>query len=242
MSTPLEPWVYAWPLSAALGESVGIHVAGPPGSASLEITRIGAHRRTVHRDTVDLVPHEIPEDANEAGCGWPAATTIEIPDTWASGYYEVVLRSTAGSWHEAVACFVVRAAETDPTRPLLVLSTNTWNAYNEWGGPNLYPGGVLHPVAASRVSFQRPFAPGILRKPHGPGMRIAVVHPPEPTMASHVRYLLEHGMSEWAGSAGWPSWELPFVQWAEGNGIELDYAVNADLELVPGLLECSANR
>ena len=75
------------------------------------------------------------------------------------------------------------------------------------------------------------------RKPHGPGMRIAVVHPPEPTMASHVRYLLEHGMSEWAGSAGWPSWELPFVQWAEGNGIELDYAVNADLELVPGLLE-----
>ena len=32
------------------------------------------------------------------------------------------------------------------------------------------------------------------------------------------------------GLRGWPNYELPFVQWAERNGYELDYALNADLE------------
>jgi len=41
---------------------------------------------------------------------------------------------------------------------LLLLTTNTYNAYNDWGGPNLYTGGI-------RVSFRRPFASGLLKKP-----------------------------------------------------------------------------
>lgn len=32
-------------------------------------------------------------------------------------------------------------------------------------------------------------------------------------------------------------WETPFIQWAERNGYTLDYAVNNDLETVPGLLD-----
>lgn len=32
-------------------------------------------------------------------------------------------------------------------------------------------------------------------------------------------------------------WELPFVQWAEANGVALDYAVNSDLEFRPELLK-----
>ncbi len=33
------------------------------------------------------------------------------------------------------------------------------------------------------------------------------------------------------------NWEHPFVVWAERNGYTLDYAVNYDLELIPGLLD-----
>lgn len=237
MTTPTEPWVYAWPPSVAPGEAVGIHAAGPAGEAELEITRVGAHREVVHSSRLRLQPHEVPDDANEAGCRWPAAATVEVPGDWRSGYYEVVVRTSVGVWGEAVGFFVVRAAEPDPSRPLLVLSTNTWAAYNEWGGPNLYDGGFTHPVAATRSSMARPLARGILRKPAGPGMRVAVIDPPQPAMDDHVRYLLEHGLSEWAGSAGWPSWELPFVRWAEQRGHALDHAVNADLEQVPDLLE-----
>ena len=37
------------------------------------------------------------------------------------------------------------------------LATNTWNAYNDVDGPNLYTGAV-------ELSFARPLAPGMLAK------------------------------------------------------------------------------
>jgi hypothetical protein len=39
------------------------------------------------------------------------------------------------------------------------------------------------------------------------------------------------------GGSQFFNWEHPFVVWAERNGFALDYAVNYDLELIPGLLD-----
>ncbi len=233
MTTPTEPWVYAWPQSAAPGDTVAIRAAGPPAEAELRIYRIGMARELVHSENVTLEPHEIPEDAAASGCRWPDAASVEIEQEWKSGYYEVTLNTRAGFRHEAVGYFVVRApgppAGASP-RPLMVLTTNTWNAYNDFGGRNLYSRGT-------RVSFERPMAHGFLKKPDGPGSRVAVVDAPDATMSAHIRYLRQHGFSEWAGSAGWPNAELPFVRWAERRGYELDYAINTDLETVPDLLD-----
>ena len=38
-------------------------------------------------------------------------------------------------------------------------------------------------------------------------------------------------------SSQFARWELPFVQWCERSGIELDYATNADLEFRPEILK-----
>ncbi len=230
MTTLTEPWLYAWPQSVVAGETVGMRVAGPPGPGELRIHRVGLHRERVWSGNIVIEPHDLPEDAAPHGCPWPDSATVEVLAEWRSGYYEVSLLTAAGFRHEAVGFFVVRSTEPDPSRPLLVLTTNTWNAYNDFGGRNLYSRGT-------RVSFARPLAPGYLRKPDGPGSRVAVVDAPDPAMRAHVRYLREHGQSDWAGSAGWPNAELPFVRWAEECGYELDYAINADLELVPGLLD-----
>ena len=81
------------------------------------------------------------------------------------------------------------------------------------------------------------FAPGFLRKPGGAGSRVTVLGAPDPRMRTHVGHIATHGLSSWSGSAGWPSWEEPFVRWAEASDIELDYAINADLETVPDLLD-----
>jgi len=48
---------------------------------------------------------------------------------------------------------------------------------------------------------------------------------------------LEEGYSIWVVSAGWSAWEHLFVQWAEREGLDLDYAVSSDLDGVPGLLD-----
>ena len=37
-------------------------------------------------------------------------------------------------------------------------------------------------------------------------------------------------------SGAW-EWEVPFIQWAERNGYNLEYAVNSDLEFHPELLD-----
>ncbi|MCU1393302.1 MAG: hypothetical protein JWM34_1730 [Ilumatobacteraceae bacterium] len=224
---PATPAVYVWPNSGVAGDDVQVHARGPAGTATIEIARVGARRDIAATETVRLSPHELPPEADALGCGWPVTSTITIGPEWSSGYYEVVIH--CGDI-EAVGFFVVRATSVDPSRPLLVLSTNTWNAYNDVAGTNIYNGGT-------HAAFDRPFSPGFLRKPDGPGSRVTVLGPPDPTMRTHVRHIREHGLSAWSGSAGWPSWEAVFVRWAEANGIGLDYAVNADLQFVPGLLD-----
>ena len=77
---------------------------------------------------------------------------------------------------------------------------------------------------------------GYLHKPPGAGRRVTTTHPPDPQMATHVGYLRLNHLSPYAGSAGWPDWELPFIQWAEREGYALDVVTNADLEDHPGLL------
>ena len=224
-ASPLaEPAAYAWPQSVLPGETVGIHAAGPPTPALVTVARIGARREVVWTGECTLEPHMVPADAAAKGCDWPVSIDVPVGADWRSGYYEVSVATNAGRRaHEAVAFFVVRAATVDPSRPLLALATNTWNAYNDFGGRNLYEGGT-------HVSFARPLANGLLRKPAGPGSRVTVLNPPDPRMRDHVTYIREHHMTQWAGSAGWPNYELPFVQWAERNGYEIDYALNADLE------------
>jgi hypothetical protein len=200
---------------------------------SVEVARIGVEREVVFADgSVAADEHDVPPDAAAAGCGWPAAVAITTGEAWRSGYYEVVLTiDVEGKVVRDHAFFVVRPTVGNPTAPmLLVLSTNTWHAYNDFGGPNLYTGGTS-------VSLQRPMARGYLFKPPGAGRRVTSVSPPDPQLAAHVGYLRLNHLSPYAGSAGWPDWELPFVQWAEREGYRIDVATNADLEDHPGLLD-----
>jgi hypothetical protein len=227
------PTGYCWPQSAVGGEQVGLHLSSPgERPVSLEVARVGAERTVVFTDpAVHTGDHPMPADAATDGCGWPAATTIAIDPSWRSGYYEVVLTTEdEGRTRQSHAFFVVRPTPGAGTaRILLALATNTWHAYNDTGGRNLYTG-------ATQVSLQRPMARGYLHKPPGQGRRVTVVHAPDPDMAAHRGYVATNHLSQWAGSAGWPDWEHPFLAWAEHEGYEIDIVTNADLQEHPELL------
>ncbi|MBL6691867.1 MAG: hypothetical protein ISP91_15915 [Pseudomonadales bacterium] len=45
------------------------------------------------------------------------------------------------------------------------------------------------------------------------------------------------GYDPWTMAAGWSNWELLFVQWAEQQGYNLNYAVSQDLDQFPDLLD-----
>ncbi|MDZ4825318.1 MAG: DUF6605 domain-containing protein, partial [Actinomycetota bacterium] len=122
---------------------------------SVEVTRVGGERTIVFaNDAVPTDHHATPPDTAAKGCDWPAALVLDVDRAWRSGYYEVVLEvEVDGKLRRSHAFFVVRPAPG--ARIVLARATNTWHAYNDFGGPNLYTGGT-------HVSMQRPMAAGYL--------------------------------------------------------------------------------
>jgi hypothetical protein len=214
---------YAWPQSVLPGEETALHVSST-NPFGVEVVREGAQRDVVWGvDAVAGSEHPIPATASADGCGWPTTITIAVGDDWRSGYYSVTLSSGDEQVH---AFFVVRpSGRNSPI--LLVLSTATYNAYNDWGGPSLYTGGT-------RVSFERPLAPGFLQRPE-PAVRKAQAIPDREALG-YFRWAEERGLSPWSGGSGWWTWERPFVAWAEREGFAIDVAVSQDLERHPEVL------
>ena len=136
------------------------------------MTRVAAVRETVARfEHVVVDDHPVPDDAVANGCGWPVAIEIATDPDWPSGFYEVALepvdgwpRGRASTNGSNLAFFVLHPAPGSSRRVLLVLGTNTWLAYNDYGGSNLYTG-------STHVSWDRPLANGLLAKPPGAGRR-----------------------------------------------------------------------
>ena len=224
---------YCWPQSATAGERVALHLSSAGGRpVSIEVARVGAEREVVFEEhDVPAGDHPTPADAPEHGCDWPVATEIDVDPSWRSGYHEVLLTiDVDGKLRRSRAFFVVRPDPSTTTATILwALGTNTWHAYNDFGGRNLYTG-------STQASLLRPMAPGYLSKPPGAGQRVTSLHPPDHQSAAHVGYLRLNHLSPWGGSAGWPNWELPFVKWAEREGYAIDVVTNADLEDHPQLL------
>jgi hypothetical protein len=158
---------YAGQVSHVPGDTLAIHASTTAPKFKLEIARL-SNTRDVVLEAVDVVGKEqsIPENASSHGCQWLVTWSTTIPSEWKSGYYEVTLRVSdnggkythRGPRHAESSCFfIVRAAKPGATsRTLIQLSTNTYNAYNNWGGFSLYSYNGRAGVQGHRVSFHRP--------------------------------------------------------------------------------------
>lgn len=148
------------------GEKVTFHISSAEPQFHIEVYRIGADRVLVEtiRNVAGKV-HPTPENASSHGCGWPVTVEYTIPASWISGYYEcVLLAETPGadgkSREGRKMSFIVRSLTPGkPNRMLLQMTTNTSNAYNNWGGFSLYAYNGRDNVQGRRVSFDRPQIP-----------------------------------------------------------------------------------
>ncbi|HQY15288.1 MAG TPA: hypothetical protein PLQ10_11255 [Ilumatobacteraceae bacterium] len=231
---------YCDQLSYLPGEGVGVHVWCATEQFDIDVRRWGS--TTPGNDEVlwsqrDVpgVAHPTPANADSHGCGWPVALTIPVSSDWSSGCYLVTLHAQGATHDRAIghAMFVVRAKRATGN-PLLVLATNTYNAYNNWGGRSLYTGG-------HQVSFDRPFGRGMLVRPHTErdDRKSRPTHAgedPDVDGVVYQEYRFAHGYPGYMSSAGWFTYERRFVEWAERNGIALDYAVSSDLQHEPAVV------
>ena len=195
---PDVPFVYGYSsqTSVVAGEDIGLHLSSSQPKVSIAIDRIGKEKQRVwQQEDVATSPQAIPDRASSDGCKWPETLRVKTQD-WATGYYVATL--TAATDNKPVTAslfFIVRAAQPgQKSKVLLQLSTNTYNAYTNWGGHSLYAYHDRDGIQGHRVSFNRPV------------------------------------------SSQFENWEGPFVRWAEGQGIELEYAANNDLEFHPEML------
>jgi hypothetical protein len=158
---------YTNQVSYAPGEEVVLHVSTTAPRYTLDVARLASETKDVLAKT-DLPggAHPIPENASSHGCNWPESFRFKIPADWTTGYYRVKFSVSDGGGKfvargrrtaESQAFFIVRPAEPGKNAKILLqLSTNTYNAYNNWGGGSLYGYHGRAGLQGHRVSFLRP--------------------------------------------------------------------------------------
>ncbi len=162
-------WIegYTRQVSYQPGEEVEFHVSTSSPKFDLEIARVGAERKIVHsQKDIHGGLFSIPWNASSYGCDWPVAHTLKIPTDWTGGYYEAILKVADGGGEytqrgprsaQSSCFFILHSANPGRDAKILIqLTTNTYNAYNNWNGHCLYAYNAVDKVQWRRVSFQRP--------------------------------------------------------------------------------------
>jgi hypothetical protein len=151
---------YTDQLSYAPGDEVKLYLSSSVPKLRFNVVRSRGRSESPPYPAEGEIPtalHPIPKDASSHGCRWPVAHTFKLPENTASGYYEVICHEPDKFAGLTAAFFVVRPKEPGKnSKILLQLSTNTYNAYTNWGGYSLYAYHGRHKVQGRRVSFDRP--------------------------------------------------------------------------------------
>lgn len=157
-------WGYVDRHSVAPGERLNLMLAGGPGEPDrrlhVEVFRIGAKGASLvwRSDPITVGHRAAGKTAPSVGPGWPPALAGIDTSSWPPGCYSVdAVEEVTGVRDVRVVQFLVR----NPARPgriLLRLGTNTYQAYNTWGGHSLYPSEDASQKGAM-VSFDRPCPP-----------------------------------------------------------------------------------
>ena len=237
-ATCREIWGYFDALSYCKNDVVQLRVHTTAPIFEVRVSRDGAEPECVL--TMLGCPgrrQKTPEDAYAVGCGWEDPLLIQTGHDWRPGAYVVKLigRYEDGSQAEGEAFFALKRppGEKKPDA-VLVLTTSTWTAYNDWGGANHYRSvvdGKASDVPSPVLSRRRPWARGFIELPDAAPRHTDVPDLPRfgiPTFP-WIKWALTNGYSRHYPDAGWAHYERPFAVWAEKNGYELDVITQDDL-------------
>lgn len=157
---------FATSISVNQGQTVSFKINTNASSYKLDIYRLGYYGGNGARLVATIQPSaQLPQsqpacitDSSTAlmDCGnWAVSASWTVPTSATSGIYvaKVTRADTGGASHIA---FVVRN-DSSTSDILFKTSDTTWQAYNDYGGANLYTGGPGPQGGAYKVSYNRPF-------------------------------------------------------------------------------------
>jgi hypothetical protein len=157
-------WGYVNHHSVRPGEPFALSLSVGPGHSRLkgyiEISRIGHYgngqdrRKVWQSEIIKVMSHGLNNTAAALGPNWPVAIEDVPTEGWQSGYHSIDFVLADGTRERNIAFIVV----TNPARSgdvLVKLSTNTYQAYNHWGGHSFYRSDHLG-ERGYMISFDRP--------------------------------------------------------------------------------------
>ena len=168
---------FADPFSVNIGNSINFKIKSPASSYAIDIYRMGYYGGNGARRVTSLTPNISVSQSQPAcntntvtglvDCGnWGVSGTWNVPSTAVSGVYFARIYRTDGTTGANQIPFVV-TNNASHSNIVFMTSDETWQAYNDWGGNNLYHGNATgspwccdwqNPGRAVQVSYNRPFA------------------------------------------------------------------------------------
>ncbi len=129
---------YSERVSVTAGGFLPLHVHAPARRFSVQVLRFGAREKALFAEpNIPGFAQDYRADAFENGARWKLSYLLAIDPCWRSGLYAARLADPDGASFDIT--FIVRNAGQPARGALAVLaSTNTWQAYNDWGGASLY--------------------------------------------------------------------------------------------------------
>jgi hypothetical protein len=151
-------------VSAQRGESVGLYVSTHAKTFTVMAVRMGWYGgtggRPIWRSDPQPGVNQPAADVNAItgmrSAPWTKSMDVKLTDDFVPGIY--ILRLVSSDGGQSMVPLVVRD-DTSHAAILVVAGVTTWQAYNGWGGANLYSG-VPGDDARKRsevVSFDRPY-------------------------------------------------------------------------------------
>src|SRR5215475_8053321 len=168
---------FADPFSVNAGGSINFKIKTSAAAYAIDIYRIGYYRGDGARLITSLTP-DVSVSQNQPACStntvtglvdcgnWGVSATWNVPTTAVSGVYFAKISRTDGTAGANQIPFVV-TDNSSHSDIAFMTADETWQAYNDWGGYNVYSGtatgspwccSALGPGRAVQVSYNRPFA------------------------------------------------------------------------------------
>ena len=156
---------YVLPFTLQAADTLSVFINAGTGRVVVSIYRLGwyggAGARLITKRVVGSVRKQPPCSSPFPGpsvCAWDVTDRFVVTSQWVPGVYIAKFTDTLG--HAHAYPFVVRTAHQAAF--VVILPFATYEAYNAWGGANLYrsvdsTGQVSYSDRATKVSFARPF-------------------------------------------------------------------------------------
>ncbi|MES2016560.1 MAG: N,N-dimethylformamidase beta subunit family domain-containing protein [Pseudomonadota bacterium] len=158
---------YSQRVSVAAGAVLPLYVHAPSQRFSLQVIRYGARAEALFLDPcITGFAQDYRADAHEHGARWHVSYMLAIAPHWRSGLYAARLTDPDGSSFDIT--FIVRNGGLPAAGALAVLaSTNTWQAYNDWGGASLYHSTLDDGLERPNAFIVHSQRPNPAASPHG---------------------------------------------------------------------------